>query len=752
MKSTSHRTSVAPLRLGLPALLLTAALAFVGCNKAAPAVVPKPVAAKKVAPKPAKPAGFVYPKARRGDTAEAYHGTRVTDPYRWLEDPDSQETRAWIDAQNKLTHPYLAAIPAREKIRQRLQKLWNYERFSVPSRKGKSYFYERNDGLQNQAVLYVTDDLARAGRVLLDPNTLSKDGTVAMKHATVSDDGKLVAYQLSASGSDWVDIKILDIATGKDLPDLVKWVKFSGVAWRKDGSGFFYSRYDAPKKGEKLRQANYFHKLYWHKVGTAQQDDVLIYERKDHKNWGFGGGVTDDDRYLIIHVWRGAQPRNQVFIKDLRKPKKKVVELLTGFDNEYDFIGNDKTTFYFKTDRGAGAKGSADEGAPRKRVVAIDIRKPAVSKWREIVPESKDTIRGVRLFGKRLLVNYMHDAKTRVAWFTLKGKADGEIKLPGIGAARGFSGKRKHTETFYSFAGFTSPTEIWRHDIKTGKSTIFRKPKVAFDPAGFVTKQVFFKSKDGTRVPMFVAHRKGLKLDGNNPTYLHGYGGFNVSITPHFKVARLVWMQLGGVFAYPNLRGGGEYGEQWHQDGMLGKKQNVFDDFIAAAQFLIDNRYTNSKKLAIGGGSNGGLLVGACMTQRPELYAAGLAAVGVMDMLRYHKWTIGWAWVPEYGSSAKPDAFKWLYAYSPLHNLKPAKYPATLVTTADHDDRVVPAHSFKFAAQLQHVHKGDAPVMIRIETKAGHGAGKPTSKRIEEAADRWAFLFKNLGMTLPAGF
>ena len=707
-----------------------------------------PPAPTQVVNKPVKSTGIVYPKAQRGDVVDDYHGTKVADPYRWLEDPDSKQTRAWIDAQNKLTYPYLKAIPARAKIHARLKKLWNFERFGVPSRKGKRYFYLRNNGLQNQSVLYVTADLANPGRVLLDPNTLSKDGTVAMKHAVVSSDGAKIAYQLSASGSDWVEIKVRDVATGKDATDHIKWVKFSGIAWRKDGSGFYYSAYDPPAENEKLRKANYFHKLYFHRLGTAQKDDVLVYERKDHKDWGFGGHVTDDDRYLVIHVWRGAQPRNQLFVQDLGKKKRrgkrgkagKIVELITGFDNEWDVIGNKGPVFYIKTDK----------DAPRKRIVAIDIRKPG--KLREVVPEATNTIRYVRFVGKQLLVVYMKDAHTKVERFDVKGKRLGAIDLPGIGTAGGFSGKPSHTETFFAYTTFTAPSTIWRYDFKTGKSRIWRQPKVAFDPNAFVTKQVFITSKDGTRFPMFVVHKKGLAMNGNSPTYLHGYGGFNISLTPRFKVATLVWMEMGGVFAYPNLRGGGEYGEKWHNDGMLGKKQNVFDDFIAAAQWLIDNKVTNAKRLAIGGGSNGGLLVGACMTQRPELYGAVLAAVGVMDMLRYHKWTIGWAWVPEYGSSAKADAFTWLYAFSPLHNLKATSYPATLVTTADHDDRVVPAHSFKFAAQLQHVHKGEAPVLIRIETKAGHGAGKPTSKRIDEAADRWAFLVKNLGVKLPAGF
>ncbi len=726
--STAVRTIDALTRLlvvgGL--LAMTATCGGTGTPPPTPAAKAPPA---KVA-KTASPATPTYPTARRGDQVDDYHGTKVADPYRWLEDPDSPETRTWIAAQNKITEAHLAAQPAREGIRKRLTELWNYERFSAPRQVAGRYFYARNDGLQNQAVLWVSKGLKGEPRVLLDPNKLSADGTTSLKRTAVSKDGKRLAYQVSKAGSDWVEIKVRDVDTGLDLPDHLRWVKFSGMSWRKDGSGFYYSRYDAPDEKTALRSVNYFQKLYFHKLGTRQDADVLVYERKDHKDWGFAGVVGDDDRYLVILVWRGAESKNQVFVRDLKSRKARTVELITGFEHEFDFIGNDGRKLWFKT----------DHKAPRGRVVQIDLRKPAEKHWKEVIGETKETLRSVSLVGDRLVCSYLKDARSEIRIHTVKGKLDKVLTLPGIGSAWGFSGKRADRETFYLFTGFIWPSTAFRYDFKTGKSEIFKQPKVDFDASRYETKQVFYPSKDGTRIPMFLVHRKGLKLDGSHRVYMHAYGGFNIALTPSFKVKRLAWLELGGIYAMPNLRGGGEYGEAWHKAGMLGKKQNVFDDFIAAAEWLVAKGYTTRKKLAIGGGSNGGLLVGACMVQRPELFGAVLAAVGVMDMLRFHKWTIGWAWVPEYGTSDKPDDFKWLYAYSPYHNLKPASYPATLITTADHDDRVVPAHSFKYTAALQHNQRGPAPTLIRIETKAGHGAGKPTSKRIEEAADRWAFL------------
>ena len=705
---------------------------------AAPVATPRPAApalAPPAAAAPVKPP-LVYPAARRGDTVDQLHGVAVADPYRWLEDPDSAETRAWIEAENKVTQAWLAAIPARERIERRLTRLWNYERFSAPKQVAGRYFYARNDGLQNQAVLWVSEGLTGTPRVLLDPNTLSADGTTALKRTEVSHDGKLLAYQVSKAGSDWVEVKVREVDTGADRPDHLRWVKFSGIAWRHDGSGFYYSRYDAPDEKQQLRAVNYFQKLFFHRLGTEQSADQLIYERKDHKDWGFGAVVSEDERWLIIPVWRGAESKNQIFVQDLRPGKgrkaSKTVELITGFAHEFDFVGNDGSKLWFKT----------DQGAQRGRVVEIDVRKPKGSK--ELVAESAETLRAVSLVGDRLMCSYLKDARSEVRVHHLDGKLDKVLPLPGIGSAWGFSGKRADRETFFIFTGFTWPTTVYRYDFDSGEASVFKRPKVDFKPDDYETRQVFFTSKDGTRVPMFLVHRKGLKLDGSHRVYMHAYGGFNIALTPSFRVDRHAWVEGGGVYAMPNLRGGGEYGEAWHKAGMKGKKQNVFDDFIAAAQWLVSNKYTTPERLAIGGGSNGGLLVGACMVQRPELFGAVLAAVGVMDMLRFHKWTIGWAWVPEYGTADKAEDFQWLRAYSPYHNLKPARYPATLVSTADHDDRVVPAHSFKFAAALQHNQKGEAPTLIRIETKAGHGAGKPTSKKIAEAADLQAFLLDAL--------
>jgi prolyl oligopeptidase len=677
-----------------------------------------------------------YPVARKGDQTDDYHGVKVADPYRWLEDLDSAETRAWVEAENKLTFRFLESIPARTAIKDRLTKLWNYEKYGIPFREGNRYFYTRNTGLQNQAVLYTVTSLDAPSQMVLDPNTLSADGTVALSGMQVSPDGKLLAYSLSASGSDWQEWKVRDVATSKDLSDDLKWVKFSGVSWTRDGKGFYYSRYDEPKE-ESLKATNYFQKVFYHKLGTPQSEDVLVYEQPDQKDWLFNSVVTEDGNYLIIPVYQGTDIKNRVYYKDLRSKDAPVVKLLDDFDAAYNFIGNEGTRFFFQT----------DQQAPRGKVVEVDVNKPARSNWKVIVPEGKETLLVTTFVNNKFILNYLKDAYTQVKVYDLAGKLVNEVAFPGIGTAEGFGGKAVDKETFYSFTGFTTPTTIYRYDVTTGKSSVFRQPKVDFNPADFETKQVFYSSKDGTKVPMFITHKKGLKLDGNNPTYLYGYGGFNVSMTPAFSVGNLVWMEMGGVYAQPSLRGGGEYGEAWHQGGMKLRKQNVFDDFIAAAQWLIDNKYTSTPKLAIGGGSNGGLLVGAALTQRPELFGATLPQVGVMDMLRFQKFTIGWAWVSDYGSSENAEEFKALYAYSPLHNIKPGtSYPPTMITTADHDDRVWPGHSFKFAAALQAAQAGPAPVLIRIETKAGHGAGKPTTKIIEDIADRWAFLVKTLEM------
>jgi prolyl oligopeptidase len=679
---------------------------------------------------------LAYPKVKTVDQVDDYHGTKVADPYRWLENADSPDTKAWVQAEDKLTFSYLEKIPYRGAIRDRLLKLWNYERFTTPEQENGRYFYQHNNGLQNQNVLLVAESLNAEPRVLLDPNTLSSDGTVALAGASITDDGKLMAYATAQSGSDWQEWHVRDVTSGKDLPDVLQWSKFSGAAWSKDDKGFFYSRYDEPK-GTALRDTNYFQKLYYHQLGTSQAEDRLIYERPDNKELLFGGTVTDDGRYLVIHVSQGTSPKNRLYYKDLTNADSPVVKLLDDFDAQYLFVDNDGPVFWIQTDL----------QSPRSKLIAIDTRHPERANWKTIVPESKDKLEQSTVVDKRFLLSYLKDARTEVRVYDLQGKAIRNVDLPGIGTATGFQGKRTDKETFYSFTSFISPTTVYRYEPSSGKSSVFKQPKVDFDPSQYETKQVFYNSKDGTRVPMFLTYKKGLKLDGQNPTLLYAYGGFDISLTPSFSVPNLVWLEMGGIYAQPNLRGGGEYGEEWHLAGTKAHKQNVFDDFIAAAEWLIANKYTSTPKLAIRGGSNGGLLVGACLTQRPDLYGATLPHVGVMDMLRFQKFTIGWAWTSDYGSSDNPEDFNALYAYSPLHNLKPGtKYPPTLIATADHDDRVVPGHSFKFAATMQADQAGPAAVLIRIETKAGHGAGKPISKIIDETADEWAFVAYNLKM------
>ena len=680
---------------------------------------------------------FSYPPSPQHDQVDTYHGVAVPDPYRWLEDPQSPASREWIAAQNTVTDGYLQTLAKRREINDRLTKIWNYERYSTPFKRGGRYFYFKNDGLQNQSVLYTMASLEAEPRVLLDPNTLSEDGTVSLSGMAVSENGAYLAYGLSSGGSDWVEWQVRDIETGEDTDDRLKWVKFSGASWSHDHQGFFYSRYDEPDETTKLEAVNYYQKLFYHRLGTPQSEDVLIYDRPDQKEWGFGGSVTEDGRYLIISVWKGTDPNNLVFYKDLSDPDSPVVELISEFEASYSLVDNEGTLFWFTTDL----------NAPKGRLIAIDITQPDRDHWQEIIPEGEDTLEGVGLLNHQFVADYLKDAYTTIRIFSLSGELVRQVVLPGIGSAGGFDGKRDDTETFYSFTGFTVPPAIYHYDMATGESTLYRQPEVDFDPSAYTTTQVFYASKDGTRVPMFITHKTGLELNGQNPTLLYGYGGFSISLTPSFSVSNLVWMEMGGVYAVPNLRGGGEYGEDWHQAGTKLNKQNVFDDFIAAAEWLIAEGYTSAEKLAIAGGSNGGLLVGACMAQRPDLFAAALPAVGVMDMLRFNQFTIGWAWESDYGSPQNEDEFKVLYGYSPLHNLKPGTaYPATMITTADHDDRVVPAHSFKFAAALQAAHGGEAPVLIRIETKAGHGAGKPTAKVIEEVSDKWAFLAANLGM------
>ncbi|MFO0936591.1 MAG: prolyl oligopeptidase family serine peptidase [Gemmataceae bacterium] len=685
----------------------------------------------------------IYPQTKRVEQVDDYHGTKVSDPYRWLEDDvrTNKDVAEWVAEQNKVTSAYLAAIPQRDAIKKRITDLWNYEKQSPPSKHGNVYAFSKNDGLQNQAVLYVQDSLDAAPRLLLDPNTLSKDGTVALSGTAFSDDGKYLAIGLAEAGSDWQTWKVIDVACGKMMPDELKWVKFSGASWTSDGKGFFYSRFPEPVKGDTFQALNTFQKLYYHRIGTPQRDDVLVYERPDNGKWNVTGSVTDDGRYLVISIGDGTTSRRtRIAYKDLAEPYGCAVELVPNHDNKMNFVGNDGTLFYFQTE--------AD--APRGRVIAIDTRKPEKANWKTIVPESKDTLESTALVGNLFVCNYLQDAKTAVKVYTLEGQFLRDVPLPGIGTAAGFGGRRGDTETFFTFSSFATPPSNYRYDLITGQVKLLRQAPVKFDPSQYEVNQVKYKSKDGTEIPMFICHRKGLKKDGTNPTLLYGYGGFNISLTPGFSISRVQWMEMGGILAVANLRGGGEYGETWHRAGTKLQKQNVFDDFIAAAEYLIAEKYTSPKKLAIQGGSNGGLLVGACMTQRPDLYGACLPAVGVMDMLRFQRFTAGRFWVDDYGASENKDEFAAQYKYSPYHNLKPGtKYPATLVTTADTDDRVVPGHSFKFTAQLQYSQAGDAPVLARIETKAGHGAGKPTSKQIEEVADQWAFLVKNLGMKGP---
>lgn len=697
-----------------------------------------------------------YPEAKRGDHVDVYHGTSVPDPYRWLEDVDSPETKAWVEAQNKLTFGFLETLPQRGAFRERLTQLWNYERVGIPVKEGGRYFFTRNSGLQNQAVYYVQEKLGGEARVLIDPNTLAKDGTVAMTTARVSDDGKLVAYGTAAAGSDWNEFRVRKVDTGEDLTDVVQWVKFSGLGWTKDNRGFFYSRYPAPAvdagTGKTFSKLEY-QRLYYHRVGTPQSEDRIIFENKGEPKWFARGGTTEDGRYVYIYIDRGSSTENLVSIVDLGDPMNPKIDapvkpLIAEWTSRNAVVGSDPGVIYVLT--------TLD--APRYRLVAIDVNNPAPEKWRTIVPESQDVIDSVDVVGGKFVVNSMRDASSRLTVYEKDGRKVGEIPLPGIGSVASVSGRPDETEFFYNFTSFATPTTNFRYDLKTNSGAAFQPPRVAFNPANYETRQVFYPSKDGTRVPMFISHKKGLKLDGSTPTILYGYGGFNISLTPAFSVTNLTWMEAGGIYAQPNLRGGGEYGKEWHLAGTKERKQNVFDDFIAAAEWLIANKYTSSEKLVLAGGSNGGLLVAAVINQRPELARVAWPAVGVMDMLRFHKHTVGYAWASDYGSSDDADGFRYLRAYSPIHNVKSgAKYPAVLITTADHDDRVHPGHSFKYAAAMQAVEPRDAktirerPTMIRIETRAGHGAGKPTTKVIEESADKLAFAAHYVGLKAPMG-
>jgi prolyl oligopeptidase len=688
-------------------------------------------------PASAEEGAIVYPETKRIDHVDTYHGTEVPDPYRWLEDDvrESQEVADWVAAQNEVSFGYLETLPDREAIEERITALWNYEKYSAPFRKGGRYYHYKNDGLQNQSVLYIRDSLDDTPQVLIDPNGWSADGTVALGSTAFSDDGKYVAYGVSESGSDWYTWRVMEIESREVLEDEIHWVKYSGATWTRDSKGFFYGRFDEPEEGEEFQGLTFNQKIYYHRVGTPQSDDVLVYQRADEPTWGFGVDVSEDGQYMIISAWIGTDSRNRVFYRDLTEPYAMPIDLIDHFEDEYTFVGNSGPVFYFKT----------GEDAPNKRVIAIDFRKPEKDHWREIIAEREEPLRGVGLIGNHFAASYLKDASTNVSIFTMDGEPVRDVAFPTLGSAGGFGGKQEDTETFYSFSSFTTPPSTYRYDITTGESQLLNRAEVDINPNDFEVKQVFYTSKDGTRVPMFITHKKGITLDGSNPTILYGYGGFNIPLTPGFSVSRVAWMERGGVYAVANLRGGGEYGETWHKAGTKLQKQNVFDDFIGAAEWLIKEGYARSSTLAIQGGSNGGLLVGAVMTQRPDLFGVCLPAVGVMDMLRFHTFTAGRFWTDDFGSSDDPEEFKAIYAYSPYHNLREnVAYPATLVTTADTDDRVVPGHSFKFAAALQRAHSGAAPVMIRIETRAGHGAGKPTSKRIEEIADQYAFALANL--------
>ncbi len=685
-----------------------------------------------------------YPQTRQSDTVDTYFGVEVPDPYRWLEADvrESEEVAQWVEAQNQLTFSILEGIPYREAIRKRLMEKLDYERYGSPFIAAGQYYYSKNDGLQNHSVLYTTgDSLSGEPRVVIDPNTFSEDGTTALAGTFFSPDGRYMAYYRQEGGSDWRTAYIRDLRTGEDLGDRLEWIKFSGASWMRDSSGFFYSRYPEPEQGAAFTGKNTNHAIYFHRIGTPQSDDILVYENRSEPEHNHYAYASEDGRYLIIYVSR-ATSRNMLLYKDLAQPLGYPVTLIGDFENDHSFVGNDGPVFYLLT----------NYNAPNQRLVAVDIREPKKENWKTVIPEGESVLQGVSFVGNQFVASYLEDASTRLRMHRTDGSLVREVDLPGIGTASGFGGERTDTTTFYSFSSYATPPSIYSFDMISGESELFRRAGVDFDADEYVVKQEFFVSKDGTRVPMFITHHKDLEFDGSNPTLLYGYGGFDVSLTPSFSATRAAWLEMGGVYAVANLRGGGEYGQEWYRAGTKLNKQNVFDDFIAAAEHLISSGYTSPEKLAIQGGSNGGLLVGACMTQRPDLFGVALPAVGVLDMLRYHLFTIGRAWANDYGLSEIEEEFKAQLAYSPLHNLQEGvEYPATLITTADYDDRVVPAHSFKFAAALQAAHdpSSENPVLIRIETGAGHGAGKPISKVIEEVADIYAFTARYLGMDLP---
>ncbi len=683
---------------------------------------------------------MVYPESRRGDQVDTFHGVQVADPYRWLEGDvrSEKEVADWVATQNVVTNKFLTAIPERAAIEERLTRLWNFERYTVPTATAERYFYLKNDGLQNQAVLYVADSYAGEGRVLLDPNTWSEDGTVSLGYTAESEDGRYLAYGRKEAGSDWTTVYIVDVATGKRLEDKLEWTRWGGIEWNAESSGFYYIRYPQPETGEQHQALATDPAYYFHRLGDPQSADTLVYSRPDKPTWSFGLDRTEDNRFLVLTILRSTDPQNQLWYRRVDEPVDAPFRpLVEDFDNQFWALGSVGDKLYLLT----------DFEAPTKRVVTMDVNQPGREHLSEIIPASAATLEGACLFRDQIVANYLKDVVSQVRSFDLAGKLLREIELPGVGSADGFVGRQSDTETFYSFTSYTTPASIYRLDLATGKSEVIRQPKVDFDSSQYESRQAFFTSKDGTRVPIIVSHRKGLERNGQQPTLLYGYGGFSISLTPAFSVGYATWMEMGGVVAVPNLRGGGEYGEAWHQAGKTLQKQNVFDDFIAAAEWLIAEKYTFAGKLAIMGGSNGGLLVGAAITQRPQLFGASLASVGVLDMLRYQNFTAGHFWRDEFGTVDDPEQFRALLAYSPYHNVKPGtQYPPTMILTADTDDRVVPMHSFKFGAALQRAQSGPAPILLRIETRAGHGAGTPTTKKIEEVADCWAFLWKTLGL------
>jgi prolyl oligopeptidase len=676
-----------------------------------------------------------YPVTEKVDQMDEYFGTVVADPYRWLEDDNSPETAEWVLAQNEVTFWYLEQIPFRQRIKERLEQIWDYPKYGTPFKKGGNYFFFKNDGMQNQFVMYIQSALDAEPEVFLDPNTFSEDGTISLSGLGFSKDGQLMAYSISKSGSDWNEIFVMNVETREKLPDHLKWIKFSGMSWKDNG--FYYSRYDAPAEGDHLKAINEYHKVFFHRIGTSQDEDILIYKNDDFPQRSYYAGTTEDESYLILSESESTSG-NALRVKKLDGSPQPFTVIATGFDYEYNVVDNVGDYLLIHT----------NYLAPKWRLVLVNPKNPKPDHWKVIIPEKDEVLQSVSLIGGKIVADYMKNATSVAHVYDYEGNFLHELQLPGIGTFSGISGKKDEPLGFYSFTSFTFPSAVYKYDINTNTSEVYYRSEIDFDIDNYETHQIFYKSKDNTEISMFIVHKKDLIKDGKNPAYLYGYGGFNISMTPAFSISRLILLENGFVFAMPNLRGGGEYGKEWHEAGTKMQKQNVFDDFIAAAEYLVSEGFTSPQKLAIGGGSNGGLLVGACMIQRPDLFAVALPAVGVMDMLRYHNFTIGWAWASDYGTSAdSKEMFEYLYAYSPLHTLKKGiQYPATLITTADHDDRVVPAHSFKFAAALQEHHEGDNPVLIRIDVKAGHGGGKPTSKIIEEVADIWSFMMYNLGV------